>query len=342
MNYLFNKKDFQISKSGLSSIESIEVGGISQYILIQTENIENPVLLVIHGGPSMPVPAVSSRGQDYALITCTKELVKHYTLVFWDQRGTGKSYAKDIQKDTMHLNQFISDANELVDYLRNRFHTDKIHVAAHSWGTVIGLPLVHRYPEKFHSYIAFSQITNWVENDKLCYKWVFEKARADRNQKAINELITVGEPPYLKSFEQWAVLRKWLFKYNSMFYDAGDKRSANFFSGLAIMLKSPDYSLMDVFHSLVSGFKLAYTEQMLYDINHFDFFTEVPELQMPVIFIHGARETHVWPELVQRYYDGLIAPQGKKIFWMNKSAHAFHPDDAKEIEQLLIEHLKCG
>ncbi|CAI9394889.1 hypothetical protein BACSP_03943 [Bacillus sp. T2.9-1] len=46
----------------------------------------------------MPVPGVSNRGRDYALVMTTKELVKHFTVVFWDQRGTGKSYAKQIQK----------------------------------------------------------------------------------------------------------------------------------------------------------------------------------------------------------------------------------------------------
>jgi pimeloyl-ACP methyl ester carboxylesterase len=49
-------------------------------------------MLFIHGGPSMPVPGVSCRGVDYVLITTTKELVKHFTIVYWDQRGTGKSY----------------------------------------------------------------------------------------------------------------------------------------------------------------------------------------------------------------------------------------------------------
>jgi pimeloyl-ACP methyl ester carboxylesterase len=338
MKLVSRRPEFTISKQGISDIETILVGGVNQTIVIQSENSSNPILFILHGGPSMPVPGVSNRGADYALITCTKQLVKHFTVVYWDQRGTGKSYSKSILKETMRLNQFIHDANEVIDYLLMRFQQSKLHLLAHSWGTVIGLSLAKQYPEKLFSYTGISQITNWVENDKLCYRWLIEKASEANDQKALNELTKVGEPPYLEGFKQWAVMRKWLLKYKSMVFDVGDKGSATYFKAAKIMLTSPDYSLMDIYHSLISGFKLVYTEQMVDDLNTFDFFKEVPKINVPVLFIHGEKETHVWPELIQRYYEQLEAPY-KHLFWAKKSSHAFHLDDAKEIEQLLINRL---
>ncbi|MBS4201043.1 alpha/beta hydrolase [Bacillus sp. FJAT-49732] len=334
------KDDFKISEPGISSVEKIMIGGINQSILIQSENPDNPVLLFIHGGPSMPIPGVASKGYDYALVTTTKELIKHFTVVFWDQRGTGKSYSKDIPKDTMHLKQFIRDGHDVTEFLRRRFNKEKIHLVAHSWGTVIGLSLASLYPEKYYSYTGFSQIPSWVENDKLSYKWLMEAANEKKDKKALRELTAVGAPPYLEGFQQWSIIRKWQFKYNSMFYNAGDKKSATFFSGLKIMLRSKDYSLLDIYHSLVSGFKLSYSEKMLEDINTFDFFKEVPSLPMPVLFIHGGKEKHVMPELIQRYYEYLDAPEGKQLLWSDKSSHAFHLEDARENEKRLIAHLK--
>lgn len=338
---LFKKKDDQMSNQGISSVENITIGGVQQSILVQTEKPGSPLLLFIHGGPSMPVPGVCCRGADYILVMTTKELVKHFTVVYWDQRGTGQSYSKHIPKETMNLRQFIHDGLEVTDYLRERFKQAKIHLAAHSWGTVIGLSLVSAYPDRYYTYTAFSQITNWVENDKLSYKWLLEQAKATNNQKALRELSTVGEPPYLESFKQWAVIRKWQLKYNSMFFDAGDKKSATFFAGLKIMLKSPDFTLMDIYNSLVRGFKLSYTDQLLNDIHTFDFFAQAPALTMPAIFIHGRQEKHVMPELLECYYEQLDAPKGKKLLWSNKSSHVFHMDDARENEQRLIEHLKA-
>lgn len=336
---LFKKSDYTISENGISQIETIPIGGIKQSILIQTEKPGSPVLLFIHGGPSMPVPGVSSRGTDYALVMTTKELVKHFTLVFWDQRGTGKSFSKNIPKETMHLKQFIDDAREVTDYLRSRFNQDKLHLSAHSWGSVIGLYLAFKYPEKYYSYTGFSQITSWVENDRLSYKWLVQKATETNNKRALTELAAIGEPPYTKDFKQWSVIRKWQFKYNTMFYDAGDKKSATFFSGLKIMLRSPDYSLIDIYNSLVRGFKLSYTDAIIHDINSFDFFSEAPSLNLPVMFIRGRKEKHVMPELITRYFEILDAPKGKSLYWSEKSSHAFHFDDASEKEQRLISHL---
>lgn len=338
----FGRPDFTVPEQGISTVEQIMVGGVSQSILIQTEKPGSPVLLFIHGGPSMPVPGVSNRGIDYALVTTTRELVRCFTLVFWDQRGTGKSYSEHIPKETMQLSQFIEDGRQVTSYLLERFGQEKIHLAAHSWGSVIGLNLAARYPELYASYTGFSQITNWVENDKLSYRWLLKTARESNNRKALKELAEVGEPPYTKSFEQWGIIRKWQLHYKSMFYKSGDKGSASMLASMKIMLKSPDYSLTDIYNALIRGFKLSYTPEMIHAINTFDFFTEVPALQIPVMFIHGSKEAHVHPELIIRYYEQLEAPKGKQLLWSDRSSHAFHLEDAKENEQRLIRHLHAS
>jgi pimeloyl-ACP methyl ester carboxylesterase len=312
--------DFTVPPTGISSILDIPIGGVQQSILIQAVNPNNPVLLFVHGGPSMPLPGVSCRSADYALAITTKELVKHFVVVFWDQRGTGKSYHKHIPRETMNLEQFVSDANEVTDYLRQRFHQQKIYLVAHSWGTTIALNLVSRYPDKFHAYVGLSQIVSWTENDRLAYRWVMERAKAENNKKAIRELTKLGEPPYLESFQQWGTLRKWLvMKYKSMFHDAGDPMSPTFMKAMKIMFKSPDYSVRDVFHTLVSGFKLSYSEQLIQDLTANNFFEDVPQIDVPIYFIHGRHETHVFPELTLSYYHQLIAPQEKNgSGWRNR------------------------
>jgi hypothetical protein len=54
MGILFPKRDFTVSKSGISSVEKVKIGGIDQYLLIQSENINHPLLLILHGGPGLP------------------------------------------------------------------------------------------------------------------------------------------------------------------------------------------------------------------------------------------------------------------------------------------------
>lgn len=56
MKIIKNKRDFAIGENGISSVEQVHIGGVDQSILIQAENSKNPILLIIHGRPSMPLP----------------------------------------------------------------------------------------------------------------------------------------------------------------------------------------------------------------------------------------------------------------------------------------------
>lgn len=331
------QRDYVIPEEGLDVIETLNIGGIDQKLLIQGYSASNPVLLFIHGGPSMPLPGVSSRGVDYALATCTKELVKHCTLVFWDQRGTGKSFHNELIDEDIHMESFVLDALEITDYLREKFKQSQIHLAAHSWGTVIGMQLIDRYPEKYWSYSGLSQIVSWVENDRLCYKWLMEEARRKNNKKMLAELVAVGEPPYPENLQQWGVLRKWLMRNQSMIYDAGDGESPTMLKLLKLMLRSKEYRLTDVYNTLVRGFKLAYNQRMIRDIQSFDFTQTIRTVDVPVQFIHGKKEKHVLPQLAESFCEGLNAYKGKRFLWAEQSSHVFHPSDARTNESILLE-----
>ncbi|MEH7179196.1 alpha/beta hydrolase [Neobacillus vireti] len=338
---IFTKKpDFIISEKGLSTVQTIYIGGIQQSILLQGENLNNPILLVVHGGPTMPLPGVSSKGRDYTIVTNTRELVKHFVVVFWDQRGTGKSYHQNISPESMNINQFVLDANELTDYLRQRFNKEKIFLAGHSWGSTISLELAAKYPEKFYSYVGISQIVSWTENDRLALKWIKEEAKRRGNNKALLELESIGEPPFVESFQQWGVLRKWQRKFNTLIYTDKDVKHPGLLGVSKPMFQSEDYTLMDIVHSYYHGFKLIYTQAFIEELAENDFFKSVKEMEMPVTFIHGRKDFHVHGSLVEDYFKQLNAKKGKNFIWAEKSAHLFHPDDTRIIEQYFIEELR--
>jgi pimeloyl-ACP methyl ester carboxylesterase len=340
MQLLSRKPDFVISKPGISSVEKIQLGGIDQYILIQAEDTKKPVLLFLHGGPSLPLPGVSNRGKDYSVATNTGELVKNFVLVFWDQRGTGKSYNNRIKQETMNVNQFIADANELIDYLRDRFSQEKIFLAGHSWGTLLGLSLVQRFPEKFYSYVGISQIVSWSKNDELVLDWAKKEAVRRKNKKALAELNAIGQPPFLESTEQWGALRKWGARFNAMIYTDHEINHPGLFKASKAILQSKDYSFMDVYNTFAKGFKLVYHLDFIKEISQIHFQEQLPKVSVPVTFIHGTKDVHLFGEPAEEYYYVLEAEKGKRFLWMNKSSHAFHPDDTKLIEQHIIEELK--
>ena len=89
--------------NGISSLEEITLGDLKQWIFIRGADKENPILIFLHGGPGAPMGGMSSSRKFDA------ELIKHFTLVHWDQRGAGKSYNNDIPVDSMTYERLIED-----------------------------------------------------------------------------------------------------------------------------------------------------------------------------------------------------------------------------------------
>ena len=96
-----------VSPRGIEELIAVEINGIPQYLSIRGKDLRNPILLFIHGGPASPeMPA------DYTFQTPWED---YFTVVEWDQRGTGKTYAaSDPAKiaDTLTIAQLTSDAIE--------------------------------------------------------------------------------------------------------------------------------------------------------------------------------------------------------------------------------------
>nr|WP_274537205.1 hypothetical protein [Blautia pseudococcoides] len=59
----------------------------------------------------------------------------------WDQRNVGKTYfANDPAAvlQTMCAERVLEDVHEVTTYLKQQFNKEKIILAGHSWGTVLG------------------------------------------------------------------------------------------------------------------------------------------------------------------------------------------------------------
>jgi pimeloyl-ACP methyl ester carboxylesterase len=100
------------------------------------ERYRNPVLLFLHGGTAMPEYFLARK--------YPTGLEQDFTVCWWDRRGAGLSYSANLPPETMTLEQSIADTIEVTNYLRKRFHKDKIYLMAHSGGSLIGIQAAAR------------------------------------------------------------------------------------------------------------------------------------------------------------------------------------------------------
>jgi pimeloyl-ACP methyl ester carboxylesterase len=193
------------SPNGINSLEPVRIGGIDQWIEVRGENVNNPILLFLHGGPGIAfIPLAGAFDGAWE---------KHFTVVQWDQRGAGKTYASnnvELQRKTMNVAQMEQDTVEVVNYLRNRFKREKIFVLGHSSGSILGLWLAHEHPELVYAYVGVGQAVNMKQNAEVVYQDALQQAHKSHNEPAVKDLESIAPyPPPDTDLGKMSIANKW-------------------------------------------------------------------------------------------------------------------------------------
>jgi pimeloyl-ACP methyl ester carboxylesterase len=314
----------------IASIERVKIGGVDQYILLRGMDRNNPILLFLHGGPGAAQIGFARHYQT--------DLEKHFLVVNWDQRGSGKSYSRKISKASMNIEQFILDTHELIHMLLSRFGHKKLFLAGHSWGSIIGAMTAKRYPELIHAYMGIGQMVHAEQSMILSYQKLLKYARKKDNQRALKQLIQIGHPPYHK-MRSLSVFQKWLNKFG------GSIRGGNFTKVFSKGYFSPEYTILD-WRCFRKGLRFS-AQQLGEEIIKLNLFQEAAELEVPAYFCIGRHDCQAPCELQEQYYEYLIAP-AKQLIWFENSAHAPHFEEPFSFfiqclrikEAVLTPHLK--
>lgn len=317
-------------KDSIATLDEVNINGTNQSILIRSENINNPILLYLHSGPGSTemVPFRSYH----------MDLEKYFTVVLWEQRGTGKSYDKSIPIESMNISQMVEDTKTLTEYLLSRFQKKKLFLMGHSWGTALGLMTIYEYPQYFYAYVGSGQMVAQDEAEKISYDYTSKTASETGNKQAIEELNKINrEFSYLDTdhnpnwYEDIKTQRKWLTRLGGEVYGKSDNTFL-FTSALGIS----EYTLSD-FIKFAQGSE--YSLKILWpQIMKLDFRKSINYVSVPVFFLQG-RHDYVTPsQLVEDYFETLSAPE-KDLIWFENSAH--HPmyEESKEFEKTLIKKL---
>jgi pimeloyl-ACP methyl ester carboxylesterase len=302
--------------NGVDEAMFVPIGGISQWITIRGQNRDNPIVLFLHGGPGTPTNLL-----DFSMAPAW---TPNFTLVQWDQRGAGKTFASGgTTAADMTIDRMVQDGIELSQFLRERLHKDKIIIVGHSWGTILGIRMAKARPDLFYAYVGAGQFVNAQENEAVNYARVLDKAKALGDTKAVAELQASGPPPY-PVMKALTTPRIW-----AQTYAHADSYVA---AGQASSLYAPGYSILDLYHAIQS---IRFTldtfigSTMSGPAMRVDLRALGPNFAIPIFVFEGADDYITSPELAKAYIDTLNAPQ--KDFLMLAAGGHFavftHPED---------------
>jgi pimeloyl-ACP methyl ester carboxylesterase len=305
----------------------VNINGVEQGMFIKSRNARNPVLLYLHGG----VP-------DYFLTqrypTGLEEL---FTVVWWEQRGSGLSYRPDMAPETLNPEQLVSDTLTLTEYLRQRFGQNKVYLMGRSGGTFIGIQAAARAPELYHAYIAVAQISNQLESERLAHGYMVQrfKDEGDTTMSRRLDAAPVGDAAPLP--DAYLKLRD-VAMHRLGIGTIRDMRSI--VTGLLLpSLLSREYTLSEKVGiwrgKLFSGSRLWNTQLST------DLAKKVTRLDLPVYFFHGVCDYTVSYPLAKCYYERLEAPV-KGFYTFTQSAHSPHFEEPERMREIVLADVLTG
>jgi pimeloyl-ACP methyl ester carboxylesterase len=305
----------------------VNIGGLEQGMFIKGKNARNPVLLYLHGG--MP---------DYFLTThYPTKLEEDFTVVWWEQRGSGLSFSPDIPPESVNPEQIISDTLEMTNYLRDRFGKEKIYLMGHSGGTFIGIQAAARAPELYHAYLGVAQMTNQLESEKLAYKYMLQRFKDDGNTTMVRQLEQAPVGDIVPLPASYLKVRD-VAMHGLGVGTTHDMKSIITGLLLASVLNS-EYTLGEKVGmwrgKVFSGNRLRNTQLST------DLTKKVTRLEIPVYFFHGVYDYTVSYPLAKSYFDRLDAPV-KGFYTFKHSAHSPLFEEPEKMREIVRADVLTG
>ena len=321
---------------GIEILKPVKIGGVDQWLHIRGRNRDNPVLLYLHGGPGHSHIGTMDAVQ--------RSLEEYFTIVQWDQRQTGKSYySANDETAPLTVGQFLTDTEEVIQYLRHHFDQDKLFVMGCSWGSVLGIYMAQRHPDWLHAYIGVGQVVNMMENERVLYKRLLSHAQELNETKLIAKLETMA--PYPNSeFPEIAFAENCDFLRTELSRIAGETGMRHLFVENAIKninferLISPHLTLTDISNSLLGDPVAAFRPPYYFtkELMEIDLPADVGcTFEVPIFFFTG---THDWttPRLLSdKWFNQITAPY-KELIHFKESSHFVLNEEPGKVLMALV------
>ncbi len=282
----------------------------------------NPVLLLIQQGPGLPMMNEARRFEDLL------GLEREFTVVYWDQRGCGRSLRGPEEPTGISIEAMVSDTVSILEWLRDRFGKE-VFVIGFSFGGAIGAFAAARRPDLVEALVVVGMDVDGVAAGTAAYDFALERAHERGKRRAIRQLEAIGPPPRLK-LKQFSTRVRWASNFGGV--TTRETYSSLAWQLLTSMVRSPDYSAVDIIRTIrgMGATQMA----LLSDLARMDLTRSVTRLEVPVVLVQGRLDQVAPGEAAERFSSSLEAPS-KQLVWFEKSAHTPHLEEPNKFRDLL-------
>ena len=290
-------------ENSISELRKVEINGENLQILIRGEDKNNPVVIFVHGGPGCSEIPYVRKYQDL--------LEKDFTIVHYDQRGSGKSYQFGHDYADVTAGTHVDDLIEITRYVKEYLKQDQVILIGHSYGTYIATLAASQAPEEYVAYVGIGQMSNTIESELDTLYRCMEQAKITKNNENYSELQSLEEQ--IKKGER-IVPRQYVRKYGM----AARLIDENW-DYLKGFLFGKEYNLLDTIR--YSTAILKYQDQLIKEALDNPITELVTTLDLPVYFVMGVYDGMTSPKVAESYLYSLKGSGEKIMVLFEQSAH---------------------
>jgi len=287
--------------------EYVLINGISQYFL-HIPNTSKEVVIMLHGGPGLSNSYVAYYQQPY---------FDFCNVVYYDQRGSGKTQLKNkVKSDSLSLDILLEDLKQTIEYVKQKYEADRIFIAGHSWGTMLGTQYIIKHPQNVAGYIGYGQMIASATQERSWYEHLKAAVLKSGEQEDIKKFCSVNDnfpniarEEYFKAcFLLGELDYQYSFRTNDVF---------EIYSKSPIMTPEDEAQMSDI----------EEFNQKLYDEVCFEYdIRAIKEYQVPIYYVLGRHDEWTTSTIAAEYFETIQAPK-KGLYWIEDAGHLVDTDN---------------
>lgn len=298
--------------NSICELKKVSINGAGLEVMIRGNDKDNPVLLFVHGGPCCSEIPYVRKYQD--------ELEKDFTIVHYDQRGSGRSYESGKDYSDVTAKTHVDDLISMTEYVRDYLGKDKVILLGHSYGTYIATQAAAQRPDLYEAYVGIGQMSDTVQSELNTLDKCIAAAEEKGDMKAVEELESMR--PSIQNGDRIAP-RDYVREYGFAARKIDDNRDY-----LMAFLFGTEYNLSDAAGFYIASMK--YQDGLIKEALDHPITEIVTSMDIPVYFVMGKYDGMTSPEAAEEYLNGLGGEGVREILIFEESAH--YPQFEEKLE----------
>jgi pimeloyl-ACP methyl ester carboxylesterase len=308
------------------------INGVDQWLSIRGQDVRNPVLLFLQGGPGIGAAFMAPVFADWE---------KDFTVVLWDQPGGGETDVRNFAmgRGALTRERFVKDGLAVAEHVLQRLGKRKLVLVGNSWGSHLGLEMIRRAPHYVAAYVGIAQLTG-RRGALLGYQLALDGARARGDQVAVAALEKAGPPPY-STFETFFVRQQ----YTNPPGQPSSPGEAEATAALNRLFATPPPAGSSWIAAQAAGYPAGYNMGLAFLDTQRAVFAEewtweIRDLgrawPVPILLVHGENDWNGPASLAREWFEEIDAPR-KAFEMIPGAAHNLMPYHG-ELLRLVRQH----